>query len=150
MGCTLMLAGMPPLPGFLGKFAMPSALFNPLGLAASAGQRPGLAGWTFLIVLVASGFLALTALARAGIAHFGASQGRRPLRVGLAEGLPIGALLLVCVLLAVAAGPALQFTQAAADALHAPGGYVQAVLGAEPVPSAAAGSAPQAPGEATP
>ena len=150
MGCTLMLAGMPPLPGFLGKFAMLSALFNPLGLAASAGQQPGLAGWTFLVVLVASGFLALTALTRAGIAHFWASQGRRPLRVGLAEGLPIGALLLACVLLAVAAGPALQFTQAAADALHAPGGYVHAVLGAEPVPSAAAGSAPEAPGDATP
>lgn len=150
MGCTLMLAGMPPLPGFLGKFAMLSALLNPLGLAASAGQRPGLAGWTFLAVLIVSGFLALTALARVGIAHFWASQGRRPLRVGLAEGLPIGALLLACVLLAVAAGPALHFTQAAADALYAPRGYVQAVLGAQPVPSSAAGSTPSEPGEKTP
>lgn len=144
IGCTLVLAGMPPLPGFLGKFAMLNALFNPFGLAASVGQQLGLTGWAFVIVLVASGFLALTALTRAGIAHFWASQGRRPLRVGLAEGLPIGALLLACVLLAVAAGPALHYAQAAADALHAPGGYVQAVLGAEPVPSPAAGSAPDA------
>jgi len=150
IGCTLVLAGMPPLPGFLGKFAMLNALLNPLGLASSAGQQPGLPGWTFLAVLVGSGFLALTALTRAGIAHFWASQGRRQLRVGLAEGAPIGALVLACVLLAVAAGPALQFTQAAADALHAPGGYVQAVLGAEPVPSPAAGSAPQAPAEGQP
>ncbi len=144
LGSTLMLSGMPPLSGFVGKFAMLSALFNPLGLASSAGQQPGWAGWTFLIVLVASGFLALTALVRAGITHFWAAQERGPLRVPLAEGIPIAGLMLACVLLAVAAGPALQYTHAAADALHAPRAYVRAILGAEPVPSAAASSTPDA------
>ena len=46
--CTLMLSGLPPLPGFVGIFAMLNSLFNPLGLAASAGAQPGLTGWAFL------------------------------------------------------------------------------------------------------
>jgi multicomponent K+:H+ antiporter subunit D len=148
--CTLMLSGLPPLPGFVGKFAMLNALFNPLGLAASAGAQLGLTGWTFLAVLITSGFFALSALVRAGIAYFWTAQGRGPLRVGLAEGVPIAALLLACVLLSVAAGPALRYTQATADALHAPSGYVQAILGAEPVPSVAAGSTSDEAAEGTP
>ncbi|MGP1680959.1 MAG: monovalent cation/H+ antiporter subunit D [Giesbergeria sp.] len=145
LGSTLMLSGMPPLSGFVGKFAMLTALFNPLGLASTSGQHLGWAGWAFLTVLVASGFLALSALVRAGITHFWAAQERGPLRVTLAEGIPIAALTLACVLLAVAAGPALQYTRAAADALHTPRDYVRAILGAEPVPSAAASSTPEAP-----
>lgn len=140
LACTLMLSGMPPLSGFVGKFAMLTALLNPLGLVASAGQRPGAVGWTFAAVLIVCGFLALTALVRAGIAHFWSARQRRPLRLGLVEGFPIGMLVLACVLLAVAAGPALRYTQAAADALHAPQAYVSAILGTEPVPSVAAGS----------
>ncbi len=38
--CTLVIAGLPPLSGFVGKFAMLTALLNPLGLGASAGVRP--------------------------------------------------------------------------------------------------------------
>ena len=146
----MLLSGLPPLPGFVGKFAMLNALFNPLGLAASAGAQLGLTGWTFLAVLITSGFFALSALVRAGIAYFWTAQGRGPLRVGLAEGVPIAALLLACVLLSVAAGPALRYTQATADALHAPSGYVQAILGAEPVPSVAAGSTSDEAAEGTP
>jgi multicomponent K+:H+ antiporter subunit D len=148
--CTLMLSGLPPLPGFVGKFAMLSALFSPLGLAASAGSQPGLTGWAFALVLLTSGFLALTALVRAGMAHFWTAQGRGPLRVGLAEGVPIGLLLLACVLLAAAAGPALHYAQASANALHEPRGYVQSILGAEPVPSVAAGATPGEAGKARP
>lgn len=140
LACTLMLSGMPPLSGFVGKFAMLSALLNPLGLVASAGYGPGVIGWTFMVMLIGCGFLALTALVRAGIAHFWSARERRPLRLGATEGVPIGALVLCCVALAVAAGPALRYTQTAANALHAPQAYVQAVLGAEPVPSEAAGA----------
>lgn len=145
LAATLMLSGMPPLSGFVGKFAMLTALFNPLGLASSSGQQPGWEGWTFTVVLIVCGFLALTGLVRAGITHFWAAQERGPLRVTLAEGIPIAALTLACAALAVAAGPALQYTHATADALHAPRAYVRAILGAEPVPSVAAGSTPDAP-----
>ena len=140
LACTLMLSGMPPLSGFVGKFAMLSALLNPLGLVASAGQQLGSVGWMFMALLIGCGFLALTGLVRAGIAHFWSAHEKRPLRLGWVEGLPIGMLVIACVLLATAAGPALHFTQAAADALHAPKAYVSAILNAQPVPSLAAGS----------
>ena len=42
--CTLVIAGLPPLSGFVGKFAMLSALLNPLGLTSSAGTQPGAHG----------------------------------------------------------------------------------------------------------
>ncbi len=140
LACTLMLSGMPPLSGFVGKFAMLSALLNPLGLVASTGHQLGTMGWIFMAMLIGCGFLALTALVRAGIAHFWSARERRPLRLGAVEGLPIGVLVLCCALLAAAAGPALRYTQNAANALHAPQAYIQAVLGAEPVPSEAAGA----------
>jgi len=148
MACTLMLAGLPPLPGFLGKFAMLSAVLNPLGLGISAEQAPGTAAWAFLLLLIGSGLLALLALSRAGIRYFWATHERRAPRLRLAEGLPVAGLLLACVALAVAGGPAMRYAQATADALHTPGAYVRAVMAAAPVPSPTA--TPHAPeGEAT-
>ena len=64
IACTLVIAGLPPLPGFVGKFAMVHALLNPLGLGASSGFQLGAAGWTLVALLVASGLLALVALTR--------------------------------------------------------------------------------------
>ena len=50
MACTLVIAGLPPLPGFIGKFAMIHALLNPLGLGASHGFQMDAAGWTLVAV----------------------------------------------------------------------------------------------------
>ena len=88
MACTLLIAGLPPLSGFVGKFAMLTALLNPLGLGASAGLRLGPAGWALLALMVATGLLALIALTRAGIRHFWASHDRATPRLRVLEGLP--------------------------------------------------------------
>src|SRR5574337_1102988 len=74
--CTLVIAGLPPLSGFIGKFAMLTALVNPLGLGSSAGTQPGVAGWTLLALMIGTGLLALMALTRTGIRHFWASHDR--------------------------------------------------------------------------
>lgn len=142
MACTLVITGLPPLSGFVGKFAMLSALLNPLGLGASAGHAPGLAAWTLLALLLGSGLLALIALTRAGILHLWATHDRAAPQLRLMEVLPIAGLLLACALLTVQAGPALRYAQAAADALHAPGGYVRAVMSARPVLRAAPKASP--------
>ena len=134
LACTLMVAGLPPLASFVGKFAMLTAVLNPLGIGASAGHQPGVSGWTFVALLIASGLLALVALTRAGIRHFWAAHDRPAPQLRLIEGLPIAALLLSCAALAVAAGPVMRYTQATADALHSPGTYVRAVMSALPVP----------------
>ncbi|WP_255593310.1 monovalent cation/H+ antiporter subunit D [Acidovorax sp. sic0104] len=135
MACTLVIAGLPPLPGFVGKFAMIHALFNPLGLAASQGFQLGTAGWALVALLVATGLLALLALTRAGIRHFWAAHDRSAPKLMVLEGLPIALLLTACAVLVWQAGAVMRYTQATADALHAPAGYVRAVMAAEPVPN---------------
>ena len=140
---TLVVTGLPPLSGFVGKLAMLSALLDPLGLGAPAGTPPGAAGWLLLALLLATGFAALTALTRAGIRHFWGSFDRMAPELRVLEGLPIALLLAACMLLTVLAEPAIGFTRAAATALHAPSTYVRAVMSATPRPSPAAGAAPQ-------
>ena len=145
MMCTLVIAGLPPLSGFIGKFAMLTALVNPLGLGSSAGTQPGLPGWTLLGLMIATGLLALMALTRSGIRHFWASHDRPTPQLRVLEGLPIAALLGACVTLTLQADGVMRFTEATANALHAPGTYVRAVMSAAPIPSPSSPASPAAP-----
>ena len=144
MACTLLIAGLPPLSGFVGKVTMLTALLNPLGLGLSGALQLDWIGWAFMALLIASGLLALIALSRAGIRHFWAAHDRPTPQLHVLEGLPIAALLATCVAMAFAAAPAMRFTQATADALHAPGTYVRAILSAQParLPAPATTTAP--------
>ena len=44
MACTLVITGLPPLSGFVGKFAMLTALLNPFGLGQPSAQPAGRGG----------------------------------------------------------------------------------------------------------
>ena len=66
--CVLLLAGFPPLAGFLGKVAIISALFNPAGLANPAPIAAS--SWWLAALIIFSGFAALVALMRTGINTF--------------------------------------------------------------------------------
>ncbi|MFT4243251.1 MAG: monovalent cation/H+ antiporter subunit D [Acidovorax sp.] len=134
MVCTLVIAGLPPLSGFVGKLAMLTALLNPLGLGSSAGHQPGAQGWMLFGLLIATGLLALIALTRAGIRTFWAESGRGTPQLRVAEGLPIAVLLCACAVLAAQADPVIRYTQATANALHAPATYIDAVMSAAPKP----------------
>ncbi len=125
IACALLVAGLPPLSGFLGKVALLAAL-------ASAARTP--AGWTLFGLLLLSGLLATVTMARAGIRHFWSVTSALPPRVKLAEGAPVLALLLACAWLTVRAEPVLRYTRATAEALHAPTAYIEAVLSTKPVP----------------
>jgi len=134
MACTLVIAGLPPLSGFVGKFAMLTALLNPFGLGMSADQQPDTAGWMLVALLIGTGLLALIALTRAGILHFWATYDRASLQLRVLEGLPIAGLLGACALLTLQAGPVMRYMQATADALHSPHLYIKAVMSARPIP----------------
>ena len=135
---TLIITGMPPLSGFLGKFAMLSALLNPHGLSAAHAAAPTPIHWMelcLLTLLIATGLMALLALTRTGIRHFWANTQTTapPLRV--MEVLPIAILLGACIWMTINAGAVMRYTEAAAQSLHNPGHYIDTLLQASPLPS---------------
>ena len=123
IGCALVLSGLPPLSGFIAKFALLTAALNPTTGAVST------ASWVMLPVLILSGLAALVALTRAGMRAFWASADRTVPRVRLIEVAPVAALLLLCVIQTIQAGPIMRFMQATAQSLHTPHDYVRGVLG---------------------
>ncbi|HEX7054456.1 MAG TPA: monovalent cation/H+ antiporter subunit D [Burkholderiales bacterium] len=120
-GAALLVAGMPPLAGFLAKFAILAALLAP-------DPAPGWPVWTLAALLVVSGLAAVIGFGRAGVRVFWAAENPTVPRVRLIEMLPVGALLAACVVLTVAAAPAMRYAEQAARALHAPAGYIDEVL----------------------
>ncbi|MGA8135603.1 MAG: monovalent cation/H+ antiporter subunit D [Pseudomonas gingeri] len=133
IACALLIIGMPPLSGFIGKLALLSALLNPKGLGIDAPISP--AAWGLLALLVLSGLASLLAFSRMGISRFWTPQERPSPALRRFECLPIFALLGLCILLTVNAEPLLRYTQAAADSLDNPGQYISAVQAAHPVPN---------------
>ena len=110
-------------------------LINPVGLGQSAGYQAGQWGWVLLTLMFSTGLFALIALTRAGIRHFWATHERGTPELRVAEGLPIAALMALCIVLTVKADHVMQYTQNAANALHAPGTYIQAVMATKPIPN---------------
>ena len=118
--CTLMVAGMPPLAGFVGKLSMISALVGVGGAAA----------WTLVAVLSVSSLGALIGLTRLGVGAIWTRDEDAPaFVVGAAELTAVAALLGACVFLAIFAGSALIYTDHTAAWLAEPQGYIHAVLG---------------------
>ncbi|MGJ7543303.1 monovalent cation/H+ antiporter subunit D [Variovorax sp. LT1R16] len=130
LGCTLLLAGLPPLSGFVGKFAMLNGLLD--------APVVGKASWAFLGLLLVSGFLTLVALSRTGIRHFWTQPLSAMPSLRAVEVLPVAALLAACVALTIEAGPVMQHASATAEGLFAPTAYRDAVYGAQQIPNPAA------------
>jgi multicomponent K+:H+ antiporter subunit D len=125
---ALLLAGLPPLSGFIAKFLMLHAMFLPGG-AEAAGASSAVT-WTLLAVLLISGLAVMIAMMRAGIRVFWVPIESTVPTVRFLEMLPIVALLFLCIALTVQAGPVARFMQTTAESLHAPQGYVRGVLSA--------------------
>jgi multicomponent K+:H+ antiporter subunit D len=117
--CALLIAGLPPLPGFIAKFALLAALLEPDPVPAAA--------WALLVLLSVSGLASIIAMGRAGVRAFWASPTIPP-RVRVLELAPVALLLALCLALTVAAGPAMEYLQDTAQALHAPRAYIEKVL----------------------
>ncbi len=129
--CALVTAGLPPLSGFVAKLAMLSALLE---------QRTPQA-WTLFALLIVSGLFGAIALMRVGMRHFWTAQDRPAPRLRVIETLPIAVLLATSMTLVLQAEAGLAYTRAAADSLHTPRLYIDAVMGARPV-ARNAGAAP--------
>jgi multicomponent K+:H+ antiporter subunit D len=126
IGCALVLAGLPPLSGFIAKFAVLTELLNPPG--HEAGDRLPVAAWAILALLILTGLMTLIAMTRAGIRAFWMPLERSVPRVRLIEIAPIIVLLLACATLTAQAEAAMRYMQAAAGAIHTRHDYVRSVL----------------------
>ncbi|KAK0351365.1 hypothetical protein LTR94_025239, partial [Friedmanniomyces endolithicus] len=121
--CTLMVAGMPPLAGFVGKLAMVDALV----------REGGAAQWSLIAVLSLSSLGVLIALTRLGVGAIWTRDEDAPdVVVGAAELTAVAGLLGACVLLAVFAGPALTYADHTAAWLSEPQSYIRSVLSVAP------------------
>lgn len=126
LACVLVVAGLPPLAGFLGKFGMLS------GAIERVTVLPGLWGhWAFAVLLIVTGFCALVALSRWGIQSLWANTDEPPLPV--LEILPILMLIGTVALLTIEAEPALRYLDRTADALTRNQVYIGGVMTAPPV-----------------
>lgn len=131
IGCAGLLAGLPPLSGFISKFAILSGLINPAGLGGEGEISTG--HWIYVVMLVFSGLISLIAMVRAGIRSFWPAFERSVPHVRIYEMAPVVGLLVICGFLTIWAGPVMRYMDATAAMLHQPGSYMQAVLHTAPV-----------------
>lgn len=120
--CTLLVAGLPPLPGFFAKLAMLAPLVRELD-TVPAGLMVGL--------IVASSLCALIALIRAGIQIWWAEPDRISPVIRLSEVAPVMALLGLGLALTLFVEAPFGFVERTARELQDPGAYVGRVLGQE-------------------
>lgn len=127
--CGILLAGLPPLSGFISKFAMLSAMMG----TGSIGQTPDLAVWTLIVLVIFSGIAALISMTRAGIRTFwGSIEGAVP-RVLVVELVPVMMLLSLTLVLTIQAGPAMTYMDTTIRTLANPSAYIDAVRNASVV-----------------
>ena len=124
--CGILLSGLPPLSGFVAKFAMLSAMMG----TGAIGVPPTAAVWTLVILVIFSGVAALISMTRVGIRTFwGSIEGVVP-RVLVIEIMPVMFLLALTLVLTVRAGPAMHYMDTTIRTLSNPTVYIDAVRNA--------------------
>jgi len=131
--CALMIAGLPPLSGFVAKFGMFHALLHPEG--GTVGGAVGAGAWTLMALIFVSGLIAIISMLRFGVRTFWAAQVVTPPRLHLSEVAPITALLLLSVAMTVQARPLFDYLGRASADIHRPAKYIERVLGQPAVPA---------------
>lgn len=124
--CAVLLAGLPPLSGFIAKFAIIDALF------ANVVVTPP--HWTMIGLIILSGLGTMIVMTRAGIDLLWTPGEDSPNQLSIIEVTPIALLLGVCLGLMVAAGPVMQFLSATTNSLYNPDKYISAAGPAPDVP----------------
>lgn len=124
--CGMLLAGLPPLSGFVAKFAMLSSMMG----AGAIGVPPTPAVWTLAVLVILSGVASLIAMTRVGMRTFWSSlEGVVP-RVLVMEIVPVMALLALTLLLSLQAGPAMRYMDTTIRNLSSAATYIDAVRNA--------------------
>ncbi|SMQ63971.1 multisubunit potassium/proton antiporter, PhaD subunit [Devosia lucknowensis] len=134
--CCLLLAGLPPLSGFLAKFAM---LSTALG---GNNNGPSVEAWWLMGTLIISGLAVLIAMARSGINIFWATLEPGPAQARISEMLPIVVMLALCIALSIVPTSVLEFMESTAALVSVPEYYVLEVMGSGATEGAFGGISP--------
>jgi multicomponent K+:H+ antiporter subunit D len=134
MVCALLVAGLPPLSGFLAKLALLSSVLGVEPDTQVGAIGSARAAWWIVGLLLGSGLLATVSLSRAAVRHFWSTSGELASHIKVVEAIAILGLLGASIVLTVLAEPVLRYTAATAAGLHAPGPYIDAVMSAQPRP----------------
>jgi multicomponent K+:H+ antiporter subunit D len=124
--CVLLVSGLPPLPGFLAKFALLSTVVH----SAASNGAPA-STWVFCAAIVISGLASVIALSRIGMRLFWSLAARNTPRLRLVEATPVAVMVLLCLGLTVVADPVMHYLDEAARSLHKPDTYIHSVLSQE-------------------
>ncbi|HEY6645301.1 monovalent cation/H+ antiporter subunit D [Povalibacter sp.] len=127
--CVLLVTGLPPLSGFIGKFALVDSIVSAIHAGELAERN-----WALVVALLASGMAGLIALSRIGVRLFWTVTERTTPRLRVIEAGPVAFLLVLTMVLTASAAPMMAYLQSAAQTLHNPQVYIDAVL-AEPMQS---------------
>ncbi|WP_414902326.1 monovalent cation/H+ antiporter subunit D [Sphingomonas flavalba] len=121
--CALLLSGLPPLSGFIAKFAIID------GLLRGDGAVPPTV-WALITLIILSGLATVVAMTRAGIDLIWTPTERPQLQLSIVEAIPIGILLALCLALMVQAGAVMEYIERAARTLGDAALYTSAALDA--------------------
>jgi multicomponent K+:H+ antiporter subunit D len=120
--CVLLVTGLPPLPGFVGKFAV---LSTAVRVAPELGGGPAV--WLLCAAVLLSGLTGVIALSRVGMRLFWGAARVTP-RLRVLEAAPVALLVMACLALSIWTGPVTQYLASAARSLHQPDTYIRVVL----------------------
>jgi len=126
---ALIISGLPPFSGFIGKFAILSGILNPF---SPSGKGIPFQDGLFAFLVILSGIASLIAMSRAGIRTFWPSFERTIPHVSLLEISPIAGLLSITLVLTVLAGPLTGFMDQTARSLYVSQNYTRTVLDKTP------------------
>ncbi len=118
--CSLLLAGLPPLSGFIAKFALIDGLLD-------LDAEIAVSTWLLIALIIGSGMATLIATTRAGIDLIWTPSDKPQPVLRLAEAIPVGILLTVCLGLMVFAGPVMTYMERTGQSLEDRGGYIRSV-----------------------
>jgi multicomponent K+:H+ antiporter subunit D len=127
ISCVLLVAGLPPLSGFVAKFALLHTVIN-------AGGSIDWPRWLFCGAVLATGLAALVTMTRIGLRLFWTATDRVPPRLRMIEIAPTALLMLLCAGLTVGTGPVMTYLDSAAKSLHSPEVYISVVRSTREVP----------------
>lgn len=118
LACGLLLAGLPPLSGFLAKFALLAPMLD-----------HGTGATLLFALIIAGGLCTVIAMGRAGIQIFWADNDWEFPRVEPGETMSVVTLLGICLVLTFFVAAPWNYLSATARQIHAPDHYIHAVTG---------------------